>query len=128
MTEVYVKAFPHPMVLEEDGRLSLRPLKLDPDSITIEGKASLVGPDGITKRKWTSLLQMLPKPAKGAAEPGTEANPLQVDGTPVPGGCRCLIFLISSLIFKRKVLPIPCSDWHRLVFWISSVVSPGCSL
>ena len=107
MTEVYVKAFPHPLILEEDGRLSLRPLKLDPDSITIEGKASLVGPDGITKRKWTSLLQILPKPAQGAAEPGTEAKPLEVDGTPVPGGCQCLIFLHSSLIFKKKSPPNP---------------------
>ena len=86
MTEVFVKAFPHPMILEEDGRLDLSPLKLQPATIIIEGKASLVGQDGITKRKWTSLLQILPKPARGAAEPGTEAKPLQVDGTPVPGG------------------------------------------
>ena len=98
MTEVYVKAFPHPIILEEDGRLDLSPLELQPATITIEGGAGLVGPDGITKRKWTSLLQVLPKPAQGAAEPGTEANPLQVDGKPVPGGCRCLIFLHSILI------------------------------
>ena len=97
MFEVYVKAFPHPMILNEDGRLDLSPLRLQPSSISIHSILGLVGPDSITKRNWTSLLQILPKPAQGAAELGTEANPLQVDGTPVPGGCYCLICPLSSL-------------------------------
>lgn len=91
MGEIYVKDFPHPLILDEDERLDLSPLQLQPSTITIQGRASLVGPGGVTKRTWTSLLQVLPKPAEDAEELGTEANPLQVAGTSLSGGCvkRC---------------------------------------
>ena len=54
--------------------------------IEIQGRYGLVGKDGITKRDWAGSLMQLPKPAEGAAELGSQANPLQVTGPPLPGG------------------------------------------
>jgi len=86
MIEVYVNELPEPIILEEDGRLSLLPLNLDPNRISIHGKLGLVGPDGITKRTWRTLVQLFPKHAEGLDELGTKANPLQVAGTTALSG------------------------------------------
>jgi hypothetical protein len=83
MEEVYISGHPYPLVLEEDGRLDLSPLKLDPTTIVIHGKGSLVGPNGITKRTWANLRQGLPQ-ISGSEPLGSFNNPLQVEG--MPGG------------------------------------------
>jgi len=98
MTEVFVNGLPEPFVLEDDGRLSLLHLNLDPNSISINGKLSLVGPDNITKRTWTRLVQLFPKPAEGTEELGTKANPLQVAGTTARSGVSPLL----RMSFKHR--------------------------
>ena len=81
MTEVFVQSHPYPLILEEDERLDLSPLQLQPATIVIQGKGGLVGKDGCTKRKWASLLQVLGNPA----DLGTKGNPLRVTGAAVSG-------------------------------------------
>ena len=84
MTEVWIQNHPHPLVLEEDERLDLSPLQLQPATIVIHGKGGLVGPDGHTKRTWRSLLSVLGNPADGPLL-GTADHPLQVTGTTASG-------------------------------------------
>ena len=86
--EVYIQDHPYPLVLEEDERLDLSPLQLQPATNVIQGKAGLVGRDGCTKRKWGSLILLLGTPA-GAARLGTVDNPLQVSGAGVTGRPMC---------------------------------------
>ncbi len=87
MSAVYINGIPGPFVLREDGRLSLAPLELHPASISIQGVMALVGPDGITKRSWTDLVQLLVELGKGTEELGTQGNPVLVAGNPIQGGC-----------------------------------------
>ena len=82
MIEVIVEGHPCPLVLEEDERLDLSPLQLQPVTVVIQGKGGLVGTDGCTKRNWASLLQVLGNPT----DLGTSGNPLQVTGAAVLGG------------------------------------------
>jgi len=87
MTTVYVNDLPDPIVVEEDGRLSLAPLEMNPASISIQGKMGLVGPDEITRRKWTSLVEdVFPRPPEGTEDLGTQSNPLHVTGYPLSSG------------------------------------------
>jgi hypothetical protein len=106
MEEVYINGHPHPLVPEEDGRLDLSPLKLDPASIVIHGYAGLVRSDGITKRTWASLRRGLPQSSE--SEPlGTAVNPLQVEGT--AGGRECNIMaLLSKCICISPTFQSPC--------------------
>ena len=81
MNEVVVEGHPCPLVLEEDKRLDLSPLQLQPATIVIQGKGGLVGTDFCTKRNWASLLQVL----GNLADLGTTGNPLRVTGAAVSG-------------------------------------------
>lgn len=102
MKVVYVNKLPDPFALEVDGRLSLAPLELYPASISFQGVMALVGPDGTTKRNWTDVVQLLVELGKCTVELGTQANPLQVAGNPMSGGCAAYIL---------------CSVHEKLVEW-----------
>ena len=82
MSEVVVEGHPCPLVLEEDERLDLSPLELQPATIVIQDKGGLVGTNGCTGRKWASLLQVLGNPA----DLGTTGNPLRVTGAAIQVG------------------------------------------
>ena len=82
--EVVVEGHPWPLVLEEDARLDLSALQLQPATIVVQGKGGLIGANNLTKRKWTSLRQVLVT-ASDPALPGTAENPLRVTGTPETG-------------------------------------------
>ncbi len=71
--------------------MSLRSLKLDPDSIRIQDKRELVGPDGVTKLSWTETLQVLTKLGEDTEQLGTKDNPLRVTGDASSGGSAILV-------------------------------------
>ena len=79
MSEVIVEGHPCPLVLEEDERLDLSALQLQPATIVIQGIGGLVGTDGCTKRKrarfWGTLLISRQTPTRC----GSLALPCQVD-------------------------------------------------
>ena len=99
MSEVIVEGHPCPLVLEEDERLDLSPLQLQPATIVIQGKGGLVGVDGCTKRKWASLLQVLGNPAVL----GTTGNSLRITGAAVSGRLSVVAFTTVDLAVRVKV-------------------------
>ena len=82
MSEVMVEGQPYPFVLEEDERLELSPLQLQPATNVIQGKGALVnieGCTGCTKQEWVSLQ------ASGSGQPYRSRHIRQ----PADGHWRC---------------------------------------
>ena len=108
--EVVVEGHPCPLVLEEDERLDLSPLQLQPATIVIQGKGGLVGRYCCTKRHWASLLQVLGK----RTDLGTAGNPLQVTGAAVSGCPLTGITRCSPVTKREKLAALPALDWPGL--------------
>lgn len=140
MVEVHVKDAPGTFVLEKDGRLSLRSLKLDPDNIRIQGRRELVGPNGVTKFTWIELLQTLTQLEEDTQKLGTTENPLQVAGDALSGGSAMfgtvLALSVDSLLgWRRSIVPPPIDSpilaHSRLLLlqvWDCACRHPGCYL
>lgn len=127
MELVFVDGSSYPLGLEENGKLNLAPLKLDPLSIVVEGVLGLVDNTGVTKRTWALLRAELPQ-RLGTGELGTHAKPLQVLGDPVAGGhavenlalfCLLSLFLtalqtetLTAAVSTAYTAASPCHTHH----------------
>lgn len=128
MIEVFVENASGSFLLEEDGRLSLKSLKLDPDTITIQGRREQVGPDGMTKRSWTELKQVLLELGE-SDELGTKDVPLKVAGNPLAGGFADCVRLHAVSVGRVLGLVVVSQCHHQLMLQAScccsiSVVMP----
>lgn len=85
MQLVFVRGRDTVLAVDPDGRLDLSPLHLKPSTISIQDTKGLVGRQGRTKRKWSSLQEDLTQPASPAPI-GSATNKVQIKGEPVSGG------------------------------------------
>ena len=127
--EVYITDAPDGLVLEKDGRLSLRSLKLDPDTISIQGKRGLVASDGVTKRSWTEVLQTLGELGVDTQKLGTMENPLRLTGDALSGWSGNFV-TICALSMQCPSLRFPfLPPQHEVKFhWRCTEVSCTCTV
>ena len=79
MARVWVEGLDSALLIEENGRVDLSYLELQPHSILIGGLAGCVDSTGITRRTW----QVLTERFLHDATLGTKDNPVVITGTPV---------------------------------------------